>query len=86
MKKRINIYEKERFKQGKVICNNKQANSQKIQRLLRRKFNEQISIIRKADNKIFTGERNMVRKKVRTTEVLSYRFILNELESLGVGY
>jgi len=82
MKKRLFVYEK-RDKQRKVKCNYQQTSSQKIQRLLRRKFNKQISIIREANNKVFRGERKMARKKIRTTEVLSYRFILNELEALG---
>jgi type I restriction-modification system DNA methylase subunit len=81
MKKRISIYEREGVEPRKDICNNRQENSQKIQRLLRRKFNKQISIIREANNKISQRGGNM--PGVRTSEVLSYRFILNELEALG---
>jgi len=79
----IDNYEKKRGYKRKVKYHYKQTSSQKVQRLLRRKFNKQIRLIREANKKILRGEGSSMARKVRTSEVLSYRFILNELEALG---
>jgi len=82
MKKSYSNYEKRGGKKRQIKCNNKPSNPQKIQRILRQKFHKQISIIREANNKNSERGGTMARK-IKTTEVLSYRFILNELEALG---
>ncbi len=75
MKKRLFIYEK-RNKQRKAKCNYKQTNSQKVQRLLQRKFNKQIRQNRKVNNKIFGGGKM---SKINQSEVHAYIYISKEL-------
>jgi type I restriction-modification system DNA methylase subunit len=60
--------------------NYQQRNSPKIQRILRRKFYKQISIVRETNKKSSGGKRKM---RKRTSEFRAYKFILEDLETLG---